>query len=970
MNNLTNFNDLFSQIRLSSYNNNIIKHYDNLKLIGKITPKIATLEIILRNKLDSKLTEKDNDWIKNSKDEKIKEAIKIDTTVTEAKDGHITFRSGLNAWQPLGVVGHEGETIVIYVGNPDMKVGQETDLRLIATQYHAESSAWFKEVPISNSQKLKIGRNEITIPHISSLDVERGGSLYINYVGNNPSAVYGVRVSGGQEIPVLDLTKVETETDKKAEVQKYIESLEELVPQIETKHGELHKGSNKSAIDYDYQENNCILGATEIVLDQIMYSVSSKQILQPLTGDITEKTNQLYNSLVAMENMIDLFYSHKGLSKIGTAGAKNQYPVSRLNIRYQRMFAGAFMYAGGKHIGIEWNEIKGLSTGVPIVADNGKYESGQYFGWGIAHEIGHIINESAYAIAEITNNYFSVLAQAKDDNESVRFSYDEVYKKVTSGTIGRASNVFTQLGLYWQLHLAYDKGYNYKTYNTYEEQFDNLFFARVDTYARDVSQAPKPKGIALNITGADVDNALMRLAVAAAEKNILPFFERWGMQPNDATREYASQFEEEERAIYYINDDARTYQLENKAQMVNNTKVVSSLSKENNSNKIKITLGNDHQEENKDAMLGYEIIRSYEENGKTVSRAVAFVTPDKTEYIDTIETVNNRVFTYKVIGYDKYLNQTEEYVLNPVKVSHDGSISKQDWVVETNLISDEDKTIDATEQDPCEPEKEKAISKIANNADDDEYIGKVGSKKEEKPGSITISLKEQTRLVALKYKAGDDKKAIKQYEIQVSNDKTNWETVKTGTFSITEDNLTQTVYFNKENSDKLYTYDVSYVRLVIKGTQTEVSIAEIDLLGQTGDNVELLEAGIGKLQENYVYGTEDQYIPAGSVVFTGTYKGNPAYNVVKLWDENNKIVDGNQIIIADDPKDGELGEVSEGIWIYWIEPENGELPEIPESIRAELYRVDNAETNEGERLVSDTYRIDVPDELSNIKITQ
>ena len=74
MNNLTNFNDLFSQILLSSYNNNIIKHYDNLKLIGKITPKIAALEIILRNKLDSKLIEKDNDWIKNSKDEKIKEA--------------------------------------------------------------------------------------------------------------------------------------------------------------------------------------------------------------------------------------------------------------------------------------------------------------------------------------------------------------------------------------------------------------------------------------------------------------------------------------------------------------------------------------------------------------------------------------------------------------------------------------------------------------------------------------------------------------------------------------------------------------------------------------------------------------------------------------------------------------------------------------------------------------------------------
>lgn len=74
MNNLANFNILLSQIRLSSYNNDIVKHYDNLKLVGKITPKIATLEIILRNKLDSKLSELDNEWIKNSNDKMIKNA--------------------------------------------------------------------------------------------------------------------------------------------------------------------------------------------------------------------------------------------------------------------------------------------------------------------------------------------------------------------------------------------------------------------------------------------------------------------------------------------------------------------------------------------------------------------------------------------------------------------------------------------------------------------------------------------------------------------------------------------------------------------------------------------------------------------------------------------------------------------------------------------------------------------------------
>ncbi|EAH4572098.1 hypothetical protein J7D62_001543 [Campylobacter lari] len=72
--NKVDFNELLSQIRLSSYDNDVVKHYDNLKLIGKITPKIATLEIILRNKLDSKLSEQDNDWIKNSNDENIKKA--------------------------------------------------------------------------------------------------------------------------------------------------------------------------------------------------------------------------------------------------------------------------------------------------------------------------------------------------------------------------------------------------------------------------------------------------------------------------------------------------------------------------------------------------------------------------------------------------------------------------------------------------------------------------------------------------------------------------------------------------------------------------------------------------------------------------------------------------------------------------------------------------------------------------------
>ena len=162
----------------------------------------------------------------------------------------------------------------------------------------------------------------------------------------------------------------------------------------------------------------------------------------------------------AMEDMMYLFYQHKGLNA-NAADVIDRVPRTHLNIRYQRMFSGAFMYASGNHIGIEWGSATGMVTAVPVSSDSeGRYQSGNYFGWGIAHEIGHCINQGSYAVAEITNNYFAVLAQAKDNNGSVRFQYPEVYKKVTSGTKGRATNVFTQLGMYWQLHLAYDRGYN------------------------------------------------------------------------------------------------------------------------------------------------------------------------------------------------------------------------------------------------------------------------------------------------------------------------------------------------------------------------------------------------------------------------------------------------------------------------------------------------------------------------------
>ena len=96
------------------------------------------------------------------------------------------------------------------------------------------------------------------------------------------------------------------------------------------------------------------------------------------------------------------------------------------------------------------------------------------FGWGIALKLD--INESSdYTIAEVTNNYFSLLATANGTNNGVRFSYDTIYDKVTSGAIGHSSDVFTSLAMYWQLHLAYDNAYAQKTYSNYQEITNNYY---------------------------------------------------------------------------------------------------------------------------------------------------------------------------------------------------------------------------------------------------------------------------------------------------------------------------------------------------------------------------------------------------------------------------------------------------------------------------------------------------------------
>ena len=895
-------------------------------------------------------------------------SIVLNNTMVPSRDNGLGI-TGLNGWQPLGVSAAAGETVVIYVGSEGSATGDSTPLELVATQQYAEHNTVSKAVG-----SLKIGRNELTVPELQTIAAEKGGALYVQYSGSakyDASKQYVVRVDGGTVFPVLNVRGMQDETARSEAIAAYIEQLTEYVAALESTHESAHASSSLESVNsHDYDEKTCILNTTDIVMDHMMFSVPASQILNNLSGDSTQQAQQLANSISAMEQAMKLFYQHKGLTDLSGAGDKNHLPYQQLNIRYQRMFAGAFMYAAGNHIGIEWDSVPGLASGQPVVLDDeGKYVSGDLFGWGIAHEIGHEINQSAYVAAEVTNNYFAQLATYA--NGAVRFGYDAVYKKVTSNAKGPSSDVFTQLALYWQLHLAYDKGYEYVLYDDYETLFDSRFFARVDTYARDTSKAPGTT--ALKLTG-EADQNLMRLASAAAEKNLTDFFTRWGMTPNAETKAYMEQFAAETRALYYMNDEARNYQFAHSAEQdsltVSGKDVLSdgttaSIGSEPNQVVFRFAL-----ESGVDAstIAGYEITRVTYENGQPQRQVAGYTT--ETTFTDTVSAMNNRTIVYEIAAVDQFMNRSNVKALPALKISHDGAYGKDNWTLETNLVSEQDTTPPADHEDPCAPEPVSAIQMIADNDTSSNYTGRT----QEKDAVITLDFHETLEVTALKYTV-DGGVGDVNCTVQVSTDGAEWKDVYTGTLPKGENSAV--VYLPNEDGDWVKTYDASQLRLTIHSpADGTVTLSELDVLGPTGDNVELAAQGIGILENDFIYEpASGEKIPAGSIILTGTYKGNPAYNVVMPFDLEGNVIsvkdeEGNykssQIILADVPEHGELGETSDGTWVYWIEP--SEDYTLPEQIRVELYRVDAADTNAGQRLVSDTLPVSVPSELPSITI--
>ena len=530
--------------------------------------------------------------------------------------------------QPLGITAAAGATVAIYAQLPD-----DATVYVVPTQFYGESGVWKAKTPI----RLENGRNYITVPQIGNLKDTRGGMLYLTYAGERPEEIkIQVRVlQNAWEMPVLELSNWYTldEGARKDAIRTYVQELTAYV-----------SGLSSTGLTTN------IRNATEISTPSVLLSLPADQVLSGLKGvnnDEDAMVNAMYNNILAWEEELFIANKVQGIIDADTALSGYTYPMTtRQNIRYMRMFAGAFMYAAGDHVGVEYGSTAALVQGKPTSV-TGAGQANGLFGWGIAHEIGH--NMDKLGKAECTNNIYSLALQAWDGSSmtlSTRLTEDgrweDIFNKVAQGRPGSANNVFVQLGMYWQLHLAYDEA-------DQPLAFFNQFFKlwKANEYG-----------------SYSYDDRVALIASKVADRNLTEFFTRWGMTLSDDAKSILSGYTTEDRAIWYLNDASRNYRLESGSAADGTATVSASV------NESKVTLTISHTDSAN--ILGYEIRR----NGK----AIAFTT--ETTYVDDLGAANNLTYTYSVVPVDKLGNLGAEAEADEVRVAYDKTISADLYTVE------------------------------------------------------------------------------------------------------------------------------------------------------------------------------------------------------------------------------------------------------------------------------------------------
>lgn len=542
----------------------------------------------------------------------------------------------LSGISPLGIVGLARTDLSIYADIPEGET-----IYVYPSQYFAGPGTF-----AGNAVKLVSGRNIVNVEDLTDVTgAIEGGAFYYTYSGDkadeitlhilNYCGVYqGINTPiENIQIPTLELYDLGDlascdQTELRNRVTAYIEYFDTY--------------TGKTATSPTLNPIN----ATEISTKSVLLSVPAAGVWSALGGDsasVDSKVDQLINALLAWDELIYVTHTAYGDDEGERQG--------RQSIRYMKMSASAFMYAAGNHIGIQYGSVASTVSGTPTSV-TGTGNANNLYGWGFAHEIGH--NLDRLGILEVTNNIYSQLALTWDGVDGIglttnRIPYSDVFAKVSVGSAGIPNNVFLQLGMYWQLHLAYSDENILEFYTAFNKAYKNGEYSNYSGYNR---------------------TAVISSSIAG--KNLTDFFTSWGITLSQEAKDEMSQYPDETRKIQYLTDDERIYRLtsnRNGIESVDDYTVYAGFDSEDPK---QLSLSIFHTMDWTD-LQGFEVYRDDE--------CVGFTTNNT--FTDYIGSYNNSAFTYSVQAVDKlgYLVGDRMYA-DEVRIEYDDVISSTAYVVE------------------------------------------------------------------------------------------------------------------------------------------------------------------------------------------------------------------------------------------------------------------------------------------------
>ncbi|MFD2386450.1 M60 family metallopeptidase [Enterococcus rivorum] len=216
-----------------------------------------------------------------------------------------------------------------------------------------------------------------------------------------------------------------------------------------------------------------------------------------------------------------------------TAGLDNSSPLhkqSRGLIQHMRetQAAGAYMYAWFYHTAYSKN------SGMPTLLNAREL-------WGPMHEFGHTYQAQRMTwdnMSEVTNNIFSLRSE-KAFGQRSRLEKDGAYNKIfqylnqPTKNFNAQTDPFLKLGMFWQLELAFGDNFYPELHKLYREEATNL--------STDLAK----------------QQYFLTSSAKIANKNLLPYFEMWGLPITKETRDTLQKYPKLTHKIWEYRDEMK-----------------------------------------------------------------------------------------------------------------------------------------------------------------------------------------------------------------------------------------------------------------------------------------------------------------------------------------------------------------------------------------------------------------------------